>query len=473
LPTTVVEQLPDRLRQTWGRYRGHFWTRTRDQGAHGYEYMSGLLRMLDKRTYSSIAREAAESGDNIQHFMSNSPWSGRGVVNQVQREVSALWEEQADRVLILDESADAKAGLVSAGSGRQHNGRLGKEDVCQVGVFLTLACGSIWTWIDGELFVPEAWFQSAALPRRQRVGIPETRTFHTKVELGWQMIERVQSAGVPFDWFTCDDLYGRANWFRAKLAAAKIVYSADVPRNTQVYLQRPTWGVPAHKKRGKQPRRPRVLSPESPLPVSVVAQDPDTVWQTVRVRSTERGELIAPYAARLVWTLRDDEPTQEWLVLRREADGEIRYALSNAPTDATLPQLAYQESARCFVECSIRDAKSELGWDDFQAIKYRAWEHQLALTILASWFIAETRWEWRVQFPPDATLPAELGVAVLPTLSVANVRELLRAAMPLRQLSITEAQDLVCTHLLNRARSRQSRLKKQCDILQFHSRDPA
>ncbi len=429
--------------------------------------------MTQQRTYSGIAREALEHDDNLQHFMSNSPWVGRGVIAQVQREVSARWGTQEGHVLILDESAEAKAGLVSAGSGRQHNGRLGKEDVCQVGVFLTLACGGLWTWLDGELFVPEAWFTPAALPRRQRAGLPETRTFQTKVALGWEMIERAQAAGVPFDWFACDDLYGRANWFRAKLAAAGIVYVADVPNTTRVYLHRPTWGVPTPKKRGKPPRRPRVLSPEKFLPVRAVATHPDTVWQTVRVRATERGELIAPYAARQVWTLRDEGPTQEWLVLRREADGELRYALSNAPADTPVLRLAYMESARGFVECSIRDAKSELGWDEFQALKYRAWEHQLALTILASWFIADTRWEWREQFPPDATLPADLAVAFLPGLSVANVRELLRATLPLRQLSITEAQDLVCTHLLNRMRSRQSRLRKQCDLLHFHSRDPA
>jgi len=46
-------------------------------------------------------------------------------------------------------------------------------------------------------------------------------------------------------------------------------------------------------------------------------------------------------------------------------------------------------------------------------------------------------------------------------LSVANVRELLRATMPLRQLSIEQAQELIAQHLLNRARSRKSRLKKQ------------
>lgn len=163
-------------------------------------------------------------------------------------------------MLLLDESANAKAGLVSAGSRRQHNGRLGKEDVCQVGVFLTLACGGMWTWIDGELCLPEAWFEAAAQPRRDRVGILAKRKFQTKVELGWEMIERAQSTGVALDWFACDDLYGRANWFRAKLAAAEITYVADVPSNTHVCLHRPTWGVPPRtKKRGRKPRKPRVL----------------------------------------------------------------------------------------------------------------------------------------------------------------------------------------------------------------------
>lgn len=54
-----------------------------------------------------------------------------------------------------------------------------------------------------------------------------------------------------------------------------------------------------------------------------------------------------------------------------------------------------------------------------------------------------------------------LEVEELPVLSVANVRELLRAAMPLPQLTPEQARELVAQHLLNRARSRKSHLKKQ------------
>jgi hypothetical protein len=108
---------------------------------------------------------------------------------------------------------------------------------------------------------------------------------------------------------------------------------------------------------------------------------------------------------------------------------------------------------------SNQDAKSELGWDEFQAIKYRAWEHQLALTILASWFITETQLDWATQYQHDPQLLAQYQIELLPVLSAANVCELLRAAMPLPQLSPAEAALLVIEHLDNRIRSRKSRLR--------------
>jgi predicted Co/Zn/Cd cation transporter (cation efflux family) len=122
--------------------------------------------------------------------------------------------------------------------------------------------------------------------------------------------------------------------------------------------------------------------------------------------------------------------------------------------------MAWRKTHRYLIERSNQDAKSEIGWDEFQTRKYRAWEHQLALTILATWFVAETRLDWIKRFAQDPALLAKYEVEVLPQLSVGNVRELLRAAMPLPQLSPQEAAQLVTTHLVNRTRSRKSRLKK-------------
>jgi predicted Co/Zn/Cd cation transporter (cation efflux family) len=113
------------------------------------------------------------------------------------------------------------------------------------------------------------------------------------------------------------------------------------------------------------------------------------------------------------------------------------------------------------VERSNQDAKSEIGWDELQAQKYRAWEHHLALTILATWFIAQTKLEWAQTYPHDPNLVQQLELEVLPALSVANVRLLLQAVLPLPQLSPEEATRLVATHLVNRSRSTRSRLRAQ------------
>ena len=475
MPPEAIAGLADHLVDFWVRFRHCFWTKTRDQSTNAYHYLSGLLRMTEKRNYTGVGRATGQPGDNIQHFMTNSPWPAQAVYRQVQDEITATPGLSSGGMLLLDESADAKAGTKTAGAARQYNGRLGKVDLCQVGVFLAFAKGHTWTWVDGELFLPEEWLTPEMAEERQRLGIPAGRCFKTKVELGWEMIQRVRANGLPFDAVGCDDLYGRADWFRAELDKTGIVYMADVPRTTKVYLECPEFGVPKTPPdhRGPPYTKPRVLSSDKPLTVSQVAKQPDTQWKWVRVRSCERGELVAEFTARRVWTLRDGKPTEEWLVVQREADGDCRYSLSNAHPEAPLEELAWMQTQRYFVERSIQDAKSEIGWDELEAQKLRAWEHHLALTILGSWFVAQTKLEWEQQFPRDPELRQELAVDQLPSLSVANVRVMLRAAMPLPQLSPQEAADLVVEHLLNRTRSRKSRMKKKASRRIHRSRDPA
>jgi len=189
--------------------------------------------MTKKRTFSGIGRATGKPEENIQHFMSNSPWATEKIYGQVQAEIAATPELKSGGMLLLDESADAKSGVKTAGAGRQYNGRLGKVDLCQVGVFLSFIKDHTWTWVDGELFLQEHWFEPKMKAERQRLGIPAERTFKTKVQLGWEMIQQAQANGLPFEAVGCDDLYGRADWFRANLDRANIIYMADVPRTTE------------------------------------------------------------------------------------------------------------------------------------------------------------------------------------------------------------------------------------------------
>ena len=84
-------------------------------------------------------------------------------------------------------------------------------------------------WVDGELFVPQAWFASQQAQQRRRVGLPPERTFQTKPELAWQLIQRAQTNGLPFVAVAMDDLYGRNQLLCRRLDAAGIEYYGDIP----------------------------------------------------------------------------------------------------------------------------------------------------------------------------------------------------------------------------------------------------
>jgi SRSO17 transposase len=463
-------KLPERLYRFWQRYYECFKTETRNMGIYAYHYLSCLLRMEGKRNYANIARAAGVTVDNMQHFMSNSPWSAQAVMVQVQQEIKNAPDLNRGGVVILDESADQKAGDKSAGAGRQRNGRLGKVDMSQVGTLLAYANLTsperpVWTWVDAELYLQAHWFTPQMAPLRQRVGIPPERAFETKIELGWKMIQRVKAHGLPFEAVACDDLYGRSTWLRDKMDEEEILYMADVPRTTQVYLEKPVLGVPERPpgRRGPKPTRLRVLNGVQSFKAYQIARCADTTWTRVAVRTIERGALHDPFTAQRVWTLREGqpEPVEEWLVIRHEAKNRYNYSLSNAPADASLEYLAWLKCQRYFVERTNQDAKSEAGWDELEARKYRGWEHHLALVTLAVWFAAQTKCEWADRYTRDSTLAQQLAVQILPALSMANIRVLLRAAMPLPQPTPEEAVTLVAQHFVNRTRSRMSRLKRQ------------
>ncbi len=413
--------------------------------------------MKGSRTMADLAREAQVGEQNMQHFMSNSPWSGQALIEQVQQGIVERAELQGG-MLILDESADEKSGDNSAGAGRQHNGRMGKIDECQVGVYLAYAKQEHWTLWDGCLFIPEQWFSASAAQRRTKAGIPVGRSFQTKVELGWQMIEQAKANGLSFEAVAFDSLYGRSYWLRERCEQASLEYYADIPNNYLLYREAPVLEF-EQGKRGK-PTQKFTISGQVALKASDFASLPQTVWESITLRPAERGQMQVEFAHYRVWAVSSTGSVREETLLLKREGPTIRYSLTNAPSSTPLAVLAYRKCQRYFVERSLQDAKSELGMADFQALKYRAWEHHLALTILASWFVAESRLDWAAQFPPDAQLFRDYETDVLPRLSLSNICELLRAALPLRQLSTHEAAVLVIQHLDNRIRSRRSRLKK-------------
>ena len=431
-------------------------TQTHDTSRYGVAYLSGLLRLQETRTYTAISREQAIPMQNIQQFMSNSPWPGTGLIEQVTGEV-AVHPAFQEAMLVLDESADEKSGSSSAGAKRQYNGRLGKVDLCQVGVFVALVTPQAWLWVDGELYLPEQWFETKQAHLRKRVGVPTERQFQTKPELGWELIQRARQRGLPFTAVAMDDLYGRNVKLCQQLDEAGIEYYGDIPANTIVYLDCPKLETQLTK-RGKPANRKRIVA-QHRYEVRQLIDHADIEWLTLTLRTTERGYLTDRWGRCRVWLVDGERRYQRWLLIR-DTGRQLTFSLSNAPVKIDLETMAWRKAHRVFIECSNQNSKNDFGWDDLQAIKYRAWQHQLALTILASWFVAETRLDWQARFEHDPALLAQYETEALPFVSVSNVRELLRSVLPLRQLTPEEATNLVVAKLSNRARSRLSRLNK-------------
>jgi len=74
--------------------------------------------MDNKRNYANITRQVIETEDdrqNIQQFMSDSPWTARLVFDQIQFEIKR-YPQLNSGMLTLDKSGDKRSGSQSAGT---------------------------------------------------------------------------------------------------------------------------------------------------------------------------------------------------------------------------------------------------------------------------------------------------------------------------------------------------------------------
>jgi SRSO17 transposase len=186
------------------------------------EYVSGLVAGLERKNGWTLAEWAGEvSPDGMQRLLRRADWD----VDEVRDDVRDYVVGQLggpDGVLIADETGFIKKGTGSAGVQRQYSGTAGRTENCQIGVFLAYASAHGHALIDRELYLPQSWTDD---PQRCRAaGIPEDVEFATKPRQAQAMIARAVAAGVPFAWFTADEVYGQAKWLQAWLEDQDVSY---------------------------------------------------------------------------------------------------------------------------------------------------------------------------------------------------------------------------------------------------------
>ncbi len=383
--------------------------------------------MARKKNMERMAEVVVDSDEQeLQHFLSNSTWDERDVLDQVALEADALLGGTQDSALLIDESGITKKGNKSVGVARQWNGRLGKVDNCQVGVYAALSKGSFSTLIDTRLYLPSAWVGDKA--RCEAAGIPgKARCNKSKPELALEMVRHNRDLGVRFNWVGMDGLYGKDPALLRALEGDGETFMADVHRDQRIYLEDPRPVLPSSPSgRGRKPTR--LVAQSSPLRVDKwVEEQPASTWKRITLRGSTKGKLKVEVLHQRVW-LWDGKETQarHWhLIVRREvkARDEIKYSLSNAAEKTSLKRLAQMQGQRYWVERSFQDGKSQVGLDHYQARGWKAWHHHMALVMMAMLFMLKERIEYREDYP---------------LLSCADIETLLAHFLPRRDVGVDE-----------------------------------
>ena len=371
-------------------------------------------------------------------------WQGFG--RQIAQEANALLGG-TDAVLIFDESGFAKKGEASAGVARQWNGRLGKVDNCQVGVFATLCRGDMATLIDARLYLPEDWCNDDE--RCKKAAIPEDkRLFQSKTQLALAMLKIAQQRGIQFGYVGIDGGYGKEPAFLRGVDAQGCRFVADVHCDQTIYLQDPEPLVPEWSGRGRQPRLRKPQSATQRVDQWAAAQ-PAGAWQRLTLRDGEKGLLVADYLHAHVWVWDgEEEQARCWhLLVRREVgvDNISHYCLSNAPLDTPWQVLARVQAQRFFIEHSFREAKSECGMADYQVRRWDAWHHHMALVMLGTLFLGKQKKAGRQQWP---------------MLSFNDLITALQHLLPRRQLTAEELADIISKRHYLRRKAKESHARR-------------
>lgn len=402
-------------------------------------YLTGLLTMTDCRNFKNISRFVMDDddGQKLQQFMSDSPWKTEPIYRQIQREI-AKSPVLRGGMLIVDSSGNKRAQGKSAGGARQYCGREGKIDFCQDAMGLAYYRNGIWAAVDSKLYFPKEWFEEDRKKLWKSLRIPEDQEFKKKTDMAVEMILNAKANGLPFRMVCFDDTFGQKGELRNKLADNNIFYIADIPRSTTVYTEEPKFCIPENKpgKRGPKFKNPRVVESIKPIQVHKLTKNPSCQFQECRIRPCERGFLVYLLHFKRVWIVTDDGRVwPQWLIIRKEGKNKHSYSLSNVPEDFSLEELAVWRSHRYFVERTFQDMKSDLGWNELQAVKYRAWDHHTALVALAMLFIAKVKLLNMFIRQKNQSLYDEYKIKILPNLSAKNIRELLTASLQAMQVT--------------------------------------
>ena len=290
----------------------------------------------------------------------------------------------AEAVLVVDETGFLKKGDKSVGVQRQYSGTAGRIENCQVGVFLAYASDKGRTLLDRELYLPQVWADDRE--RRGEAGVPEDAVFRTKPQQAQMMLGRAVESGVPFAWFTGDEVYGSDRKLRRWLEGEEIPHVMAIKSNEKLWA----------------------LTDKGPLQVRadrLASQvDPDN-WARYSAGNGAKGPRVYDWAVVDIRPLR--EPGKgHWLLARRSIakPGELAYYVCFGPAGTSLEELVRVAGTRWAIEECFEEAKGQVGLDQYEVRRWDGWYRHITLSMLAHAYLTVIRNQAMEQGEKGATM---------------------------------------------------------------------
>ena len=347
------------------------------------EYLRGLLSPVERKNGWQLAEQAGEATpDGVQRLLYNYRWDA-DLVRDDLRDYVVEHLGDADGVLVVDETGFLKKGGKSVGVQRQYSGTAGRIENCQVGVFLAYAGAKGRTLLDRDLHLPQVWAQDRE--RREEAGVPEDAVFRTKPQLAQLMLERAADSGVPFSWFTGDEVYGSDRKLRRWLEREEIPHVMAIKSNEKLWA----WT----EKGPLQVRADRLASGVE-----------ESAWVRCSAGNGAKGPRVYDWTAVKIRPLR--EPGKgHWLLARRSLakPGELAYYLCFGPAETTLAELVRVAGTRWAIEECFEEAKGEVGLDQYEVRRWEGWHRPITLAMLAHAYLTVIKYQAMEQGEKGAT----------------------------------------------------------------------
>lgn len=351
-------------------------------------YLQGLLSEAQRKNVEGIALqlEGPERVRNLQRFVSDYQWN-ESWLGQRHWELGGQSLSDPQGVWVLDASEFPKKGTASVGVAPQYCGALGKTANCQSGVFLCYSSPKGHALLESRLYLPQSWFEPDHQEHRQRCRIPPDRVFQTKPQLALELLQTLLATKhFGGHWITCDCSFGNNEPFLEQLPK-DFHYLAEIACTRKVWpkasVTQPQW-------------EPKGCTVEQLFAVNHLWN-----WQTHKIAEGEKGPLVAAFARLRVYLSPERTPESErWLLLRNDANGQIKYALSNAPQTTSMRELVRVSGARWPIERCFQENKSELGLDHYEHRSWPAWHRHMRLVFLAQLFLVRLQLKFKKKRPP-------------------------------------------------------------------------